>query len=107
MNSTEILITIALVALVTFILRFLPFALFSKKKLPEIIGYYGEVLPYAVMGMLVIYCFKSVNLFSDSYGIPELIASLCVILVHKKWHNMLLSIALGTVTYMLLIQLVF
>lgn len=88
--------------------RFLPFLLFSgKHKTPEYINYLGRALPAAIFGMLVVYCLKNVNITSGSHGLPELI-SLCVLTALHLWRkNMLLSIAGGTVCYMLLVQFVF
>lgn len=86
----------------------LPFSLFSgKRKTPEYINYLGKALPAAIFGMLVVYCLKNVNITSGSHGLPELI-SLCVLTALHLWRkNMLLSIAGGTVCYMLLVQFVF
>ncbi|MBQ7594268.1 MAG: AzlD domain-containing protein [Synergistaceae bacterium] len=91
---------------VTIFLRFFPFIAFGKKR-PEFILYLGRVLPYSVMAMLVIYCLKGVNFLSSSHGIPEIISSLVVIILHVWKRNTLLSIITGTVLYMLLIQSVF
>ena len=64
MTSTQALITILVIAAVTVLTRVLPFALFpGNKKTPEFILYLGEVLPFAIIGMLVVYCFKSVSFF--------------------------------------------
>jgi branched-subunit amino acid transport protein AzlD len=65
------------------------------------------VLPPAIIGMLVIYCLKDVSLTEAPHGMPELIASVCVILLHIWKRNPLISILIGTAVYMLLIQLVF
>lgn len=88
--------------------RFLPFLLFSADKpTPKYVQYLGKVLPAAVFGLLVIYCLKDVNIFTGSHGIPELIAIGVVVLLHLWKKQMLLSIAGGTICYMLLVQLVF
>lgn len=102
------LILVAVIAVVTFATRVLPFLIFpGNKKTPPFVTYLGNVLPFAVMGMLVIYCLKSVNVLSAPYGLPELISVVLVIIVHKWKHNLLLSIAGGTILYMFLIQVVF
>lgn len=101
---TKTISMIAVIALITALLRFLPFLVF-RKKTPKAVLYLGEVLPYAIMGMLVVYCLKNVSLFSSSHGIPEAIAVLCTALLHKWKHNTLLSILAGTILYMLLIQI--
>ena len=103
LHSLEIVLV---AALVTIIIRFLPFIVF-RKNTPQIILYLGEMLPYAIMAMLVVYCLKGVNFLAGSHGIPEFIAVAVVILLHKWKHNTLLSILVGTITYMVLIQIVF
>ncbi len=92
-------------AIVTLLIRALPFIVFSKRT-PDSILYLGKVLPYAIIPMLVVYCLKSVSVLKAPYGIPELIA-LIVVCIHKWKHSTLLSILLGTITYMFLIQTVF
>lgn len=100
-------ITILLVALITIFLRFLPFIVFKDESVPDSIRKLGDSLPPTIMILLVIYCLKNINLFSYSYGIPEIISVLLVVLIHLYKRNMLLSISLGTITYMALIQLIF
>lgn len=98
----------ALVVLGTMMTRFLPFLLFpADKPTPKYVQYLGKVLPAAVFGLLVIYCLKDVSFFTGSHGIPELIAIGVVVLLHLWKKQMLLSIAGGTICYMLLVQLVF
>ena len=99
---------IAIIALVTAALRFLPFLIFREnRKTPPLVSYLGQVLPYAIMGMLVIYCLKGVSFAAFPFGIPEMIGCLVVVLLHIWKRNTLLSIGAGTVCYMLLVQLVF
>ena len=99
---------IAVIALVTAGLRFLPFWIFrDNRKTPPMISYLGQVLPFAIMGMLVVYCLKDVSFFSAPFGIPEAIGCAVVTLLHVWKRNTLLSIGAGTVCYMLLVQLVF
>lgn len=108
MSVTEQIITIAVVALGTMLTRFLPFLLFpAGKPTPRYVQYLGKALPGAVFGLLVIYCMKNVSLLSGSHGLPELIAILVVAGLHLWKRQMLLSIAGGTICYMLLVQLVF
>lgn len=75
-----------------------------QKRTPESIVYLGEVLPYAVMGMLVMYCLRSTKFLSGNHGIPEVVSCVIVFVLHKWKHNTLLSILAGTVCYMLLVQ---
>lgn len=99
---------ILVVAVTTFITRFIPFAIFPKgKEIPKVVQYLGKVLPPAVIGMLVIYCFKSVRLTAFPFGLPELIAGAVVVLLHIWKRNNLLSIGVGTILYMVLVQTVF
>ena len=99
---------IAVAALVTMALRFIPFLIFGeKRKTPPIIEYLGTVLPCAIMGMLVVYCLKDVSFLKAPFGLPELIACIVVATLHIWKRNSLLSIGGGTVCYMLLVQLVF
>lgn len=108
MTVTEQIITVAMVVLGTALTRFLPFLIFpAGKPTPKYIQYLGKVLPAAVFGLLVIYCLRNVSVFTGSRGIPEMIAILVVVVLHVWKRQMLLSIAGGTVCYMLLVQLVF
>lgn len=108
MTTGQAVITIAAVVLGTMVTRFLPFLLFpANKPTPKYILYLGKVLPFAVIGMLVVYCFKSMDITARPFGIPEAAASIVVIILHKWKKNMLISIAGGTICYMLLVQLVF
>lgn len=108
MNNTSLLISILVIAAITAALRFIPFAVFSaNRKTPNIILYLGRYLPYSIMAMLVVYCLKSVNLLAAPFGLPELIGVFIVVVLHVLKRNTLLSIAGGTICYMLLIQFVF
>lgn len=104
----SVVFTILTVAAATFFTRLLPFLLFpANKKTPDFVLYLGRVLPYAIMGMLIIYCFKDVDFLAWPFGLPELLAGLFVVLAHKWKHSLLLSIGGGTVLYMVLVQAVF
>ena len=108
MTLTQRLVTIGLCALATMLTRFLPFLLFSSRRpTPKYVQYLGKALPPAIFGMLVIYCLKSVSIVSGSHGLPELIAIAVTVGLHLWKRQTLLSIAGGTIAYMLLIQLVF
>ena len=91
-------------AAVTALLRFLPFLLF-RGKTPAYISYLGMVLPPAIIGMLVIYCLKDEALTVPPYGVPALLAGVCVVLLQRWKRSSLLSILCGTGLYMLLIRL--
>ena len=99
---------IAVAGAVTLLLRFLPFLIFGgKRETPPYIVYLGKVLPYAIMGMLVIYCMRGISFTAAANFLPELIACAVVVLAHVWKRNTLLSIISGTVCYMLLVQFVF
>lgn len=105
-NYAQSLGIIAVVALVTIGIRFLPFLVF-RKNTPKIILYMGKVLPYAIMGMLVVYSLKKVSFLDGSRGIPEILSVALVVILHKWKHNTLLSIVVGTLVYMFLVQMIF
>ena len=108
MTVSQQVITILLVVLGTMLTRYLPFLLFpGNKPTPKYIRYLGNVLPAAVFGLLVVYCLKNVSLLTGSHGIPELVSIAVVIALHLWKRQMLLSIAGGTVCYMLLVQFLF
>ena len=108
MTLTEQILTIAMVVLGTMLTRFLPFLIFpAGRETPRYIQYLGRVLPGAVFGLLVVYCLRSVDLFSGGCGIPEALSIALVAALHLWKRQMLLSIAGGTVCYMLLVQTVF
>lgn len=101
-------ITIGLCIAGTMLTRFLPFMLFKEnRKAPGFVRYIGKYLPSAVFGMLVVYCLKDVNVLEGTHGIPELIAILVTGGLHIWKRQMLLSIAGGTICYMLLTHFVF
>ncbi len=108
MTLFQQVITIALCAVGTMLTRYLPFLVFSDKKpTPRYIQYLGKALPSAIFGMLVIYCLKDVSLLTGNHALPEVIAIAVTIALHVWKRQMLLSIAGGTVCYMLLVQFVF
>lgn len=108
MTLVQQFITIGMCTLGTMATRFLPFLIFSaKKSTPKYVQYLGHALPCAVFGMLVVYCLKSVSLTVAPYGAPEAIGILATVTLHLWKRQMLLSIAGGTVCYMLLVQLIF
>lgn len=106
MSISQQIITISLVVLATCITRFLPFVLFKdEKKTPVFIQQLSDTLPYACMGLLVIYCLKDVSFLNFPYGLCEIISILCIIFIHIRKRNVLLSITLGTIIYMVLLQI--
>lgn len=108
MTPVQILAMIAAVALGAQLTRWLPFLLFPEgKAVPKVVSYLGKVLPAAAMGLLVVYCLRSVSFTAASHGIPEAAAILTVALLHRWKGNVLLSIAGGTALYMLLLRTAF
>lgn len=110
MNS-EILTLASIIivtSLCTFATRFLPFALFGgNRKVPQIVQYLGNILPAAVIAILVVYCLRSINITVISNVLPQLIAVALVTTLHIWKRNNLLSIGAGTIVYMVLVQVVF
>lgn len=108
MTLTERIITICMVILGTVTTRFLPFLIFpADKPTPRYIQYLGKMLPSAALGLLVIYCLKDWNPFAGHHAIPEMIAVAVTAGLHVWKRQMLISIAGGTILYMLLVQLIF
>ena len=104
--NTHAALLVAVMAAVTMLLRFLPFLVF-RKKIPPYVAYLGEVLPAAIIGMLVVYCLKDMTVTRAPFGAPEIIAGLAVVGLQAWKRNSLVSILGGTVIYMVLVQAVF
>ncbi|HJC83377.1 MAG TPA: branched-chain amino acid transporter permease [Candidatus Anaerostipes avicola] len=108
MTLVQKIIIIGMAVLGTAMTRFLPFLIFpGDRPVPKYVQYLGKVLPSAVFGLLVVYCLRNVNILSGSHGIPELISIAAVAGLHLWKRQMLLSIAGGTICYMMLVQMVF
>lgn len=108
MTTQQIILTVIIIALTTFATRFLPFLIFPEgKKIPKTVDYLERVLPFAMIGMLIVYCFKDVRPFAPPYGLPEWIASVVLVLIYKLTRKMILTIGGGLIAYMILVQFVF
>lgn len=110
MNSsvTGAILIVAAMVVGTMLTRFLPFWIFpAGRETPGFVDYLGKTLPFATMGLLVVYCLKGVDLVRAPHGIPELLAVAAVVALHRWKGNALLSIGAGTVIYMVLVQVVF
>ena len=106
--DSHVLLQVVIMAAVSALLRFTPFLIFrGGRKIPGFIAYLGKILPYAVMGMLVVYCLKDVSLAAAPHGLPELIACGLVVGLHVWKRNTLLSVIAGVACYMVLVQAVF
>lgn len=108
MTLMQQILTIAICALGTMLTRFLPFFVFREgKETPPLVSYLGAALPSAIFAMLVVYSLRSVDVLTGSHGLPEAIAILITVGLHLWKRQMLLSIAGGTLCYMVLVQMVF
>ena len=108
LTPAQAVASIAVMAAVTFLTRFLPFLLFDRKgQPPKVVLYLGRVLPPAIIMMLVIYCLRNISFSSSSHGIPELLCVAVAAALHWWKGNNLLSIFSATILYMVLVQAVF
>ena len=108
MSLEEQIITIGLCVLGTYLTRLIPFLIFKEnRETPKYIKYLGNALPPAIFAMLIVYCIKDVEFASGFHGLPEILSIIATVILHLKWRQMLLSIAGGTVFYMILIQKIF
>ena len=107
-DTTHSLLLVLVMAVFTALTRFLPFIAFPEgRKKPKVIIYLGKVLPYALIGMLVVYCFKGVSVVTAPFGIPEILAAVLVAVLHIWKRNTLISVFSGVIFYMVLVQFVF
>lgn len=108
MNNREILITALMIVIGTAFLRFLPFFIINKSLSEnKYVQFLGKMLPYSMIALLVIYCIKDINIIKFPYGLPEIISIAVVIVFQIVKRNVLISIGLGTVIYMFLVQVIF
>lgn len=108
LSGSQTILMILAIAAGTFVTRSLPFILFPEgKTIPKYVSYLGDVLPYAMIGLLVVYCLKNVSFTVMPFGLPEIIAIGSIIILHTWKHNTLISIAGGTIIYMILVQTIF
>ena len=107
MNTGHSIILIAVMSAVVIFLRSVPFLIFRGKETPAFIEYIGKYLPYAIMGMLLVYCFRETPIVQSPHGLPELIAIIVTAGLQVWKKQGLLSIVVGTVLYMVLVQMVF
>ena len=107
MTLAQQLVTILLCILATQLTRFLPFAVFAGRQTPRFVRYLGKALPAAIFGLLVVYCLKNITPLAGDHALPEALALLFLAVLHLWRRNTLLSIAGGTLCYMLLVQTIF
>lgn len=105
MNNDQMLITVAMLVVGTVFTRFIPFIAFPEHKpIPKVITYLGQRLPYATMGMLVVYALKDTRVTESPYGIFELLSLVVIAVVHHLKNNTLLSISAGVIVYLVLVN---
>ncbi len=108
LSAVQALIILLIVGVTTQLYRIIPFLFFREEvKLPKVIITLGDILPYAMMALLVVYSLRNINPLQAPYGLPEIIATSVVVLVHLWKGKELLSILIGTGTYMILVQFIF
>lgn len=108
LSPWQIIVMILMLALGVWITRYIPLILFPESRpVPKFVVYLGRVLPAAMMGLLLVFCFKGVSFTSKPFGIPEIIGCLVVGALHVWKRNALLSIGVGTLVYILLVNFVF
>ena len=106
MGDKYIIMVIAVMSIVTILLRFFPFIIFDHgEQLPKWISYLGKVLPPAIMSMLLVYCLRNVDIVQENHGLPELMCVGVAMLLHNWKRNTLLSIAVSTLLYMIVIHI--
>lgn len=106
MNDTKALIAIIIAAIVTALIRFLPFLIFGRRKTPAFIEYLGKVLPSAVMGMLAVYCLKEIRFNAVVNWVPGVVGVVATVIVQVWKRNPIYSILTGTFLYMILIRVI-
>lgn len=107
-SNLQLFLFFGLVSLGTILTRVIPFILFPEnKKIPKYIKYLSDILPYTIIGMLVVYCLKDVSFTSSPYALPEIISIVAITTMHLWKKNTLLSIGVGSLLYILLVQFVF
>jgi branched-subunit amino acid transport protein AzlD len=108
LTVNQSIIIFSIISITTILIRVIPFILFPEhKETPKYIMYLGKVLPYTIIGMLVIYCLKDISFTTSPFGLPEIVSVLVIAVLHIWKGNTLLSIGTGTILYMLLVQFIF
>lgn len=107
LSTSQLIITVLVASAVTFSTRLIPFAVFGKREVPKIVKYLGNIMPPAIIGVLIVYCIKDGYTFDMKILAPQLIAIALTVIVHLWKRNILFSISVGTISYMLLIHYIF
>ncbi len=107
-SNLQLIFFFGVVSLGTILTRVLPFLLFPEhREIPKYIKYLADILPFTIIGMLVVYCLKNINLTKAPFALPEIISIFLIAVLHIWKKNTLLSIGGGALLYMLLVQYVF
>ena len=107
LSTSKMLITIVVAGVFTFATRLIPFAAFGNRRVPEIIKYLGKIMPPAIIVVLIIYCIKDSYSLNINTILPQLLGVGITAGIHLWKRNTLLSISVGTISYMLMIHYIF
>jgi branched-subunit amino acid transport protein AzlD len=106
LTNTQAIILIGMATLATILNRSLPFILLNKHRNNKYIIYLGKVLPYSIIGLLLIYSIKDISLMAMPFGLPEIIAITLTALIHRLFRNNLISIGIGTAIYLIIVNII-
>lgn len=106
LTNTQAIILIGTASLATILSRSLPFILLNKHRNNKYIVYLGKVLPYSIIGLLMVYSIKDITLMAMPFGLPEVIAVILTALIHRLFRNNLISIGLGTAIYLIIVNII-
>jgi branched-subunit amino acid transport protein AzlD len=106
LSNTQAIILIALATLATILNRSFAFIFLNKHRANKYIIYLGTVLPFTIIGLLLVYTIRRINFMIDPYGLPEVIAIIVTAVIHKIGRNNLVSIGLGTLVYLMIVNLI-
>jgi branched-subunit amino acid transport protein AzlD len=106
LTNTQAIILIGMASLATILNRSLPFILLNKHRNNKYIVYLGKVLPYSIIGLLMIYSIKDISVMAMPFGLPEIIAIILTGFIHRLFRNNLISIGLGTAIYLIIVNII-
>jgi branched-subunit amino acid transport protein AzlD len=106
LTNTQAIILIGMASLATILNRSLPFILLNKHRNNKYIVYLGKVLPYSIIGLLMIYSIKDISVMAMPFGLPEIIAIILTAFIHRLFRNNLISIGLGTAIYLMIVNII-
>lgn len=107
-TTPQLIIFFSVISLGTILTRVLPFILFPEnREIPKYIKYLADILPFTIIGMLVVYCLKNITILHAPFALPEILAIALISVLHIWKKNTLLSIGGGALFYMIMVQFVF